>query len=84
MLEDMTVPAHRDWRFVIEIQWAENGAVGDGGRTECWEIRCCLLYTSWVACMGRAMEDEGIDPALVERLLQAFFGVADWMRNREG
>lgn len=34
--------------------------------------------------MGRAMEDEGIDPALVERLLQAFFGVADWMRNREG
>ena len=38
----------------------------------------------WVACMGRAMEDEGIEPALVERLLQSFFGVADWMRNREG
>lgn len=38
----------------------------------------------WVTCMGRAMQDEGIAPALVERLLQSFFGVADWMRNREG
>ena len=51
MLEDMTVPAHRDWRFVIEIQWAENGAVGDGGRTECWEIRCFqLLLRLYVSC----------------------------------
>ncbi len=36
----------------------------------------------WVACMGRAMQDQQIDPALVERLLHSFFGVADWMRNR--
>ncbi|ADP15318.1 bacterial-like globin family protein 2 [Achromobacter xylosoxidans A8] len=38
----------------------------------------------WVTCIGRAMEDQGIEPALVDRLLQSFYGVADWMRNREG
>ncbi|CAJ49866.1 group II truncated hemoglobin [Bordetella avium] len=38
----------------------------------------------WVACMGRAMQDQEIAPALVERLLHSFFGVADWMRNRAG
>ncbi len=38
----------------------------------------------WVTCMGRAMEDQGIDPALIDRLLQSFYGVADWMRNRAG
>lgn len=51
MLEDMTVPAHCDWRFVIEIQWAEDGAEGDGGRTECWEISCIqLLLRLYVSC----------------------------------
>ena len=30
------------------------------------------------------MEDQGIAPPLVERLLESFYGVADWMRNREG
>lgn len=38
----------------------------------------------WLACMGRAMQDEGLPPELVDRLLEAFFGVADWMRNRDG
>lgn len=38
----------------------------------------------WVICIGRAMEDQGIAPALAERLLESFYGVADWMRNREG
>ncbi|MGY6271087.1 group II truncated hemoglobin [Achromobacter denitrificans] len=38
----------------------------------------------WVTCMGRAMEDQDIEPALVDRLLESFYGVADWMRNREG
>jgi hemoglobin len=38
----------------------------------------------WVVCMGRAMQDQEIEPALVERLVQSFYGVADWMRNREG
>ena len=38
----------------------------------------------WSTCIGRAMEDEGIEPVLVERLLESFYGVADWMRNREG
>ena len=26
----------------------------------------------WVTCMGRALEDEGIEPALVDRLLESF------------
>jgi len=30
------------------------------------------------------MEDEGIEPVLIERLLESFYGVADWMRNRAG
>ncbi|WP_459618032.1 group II truncated hemoglobin [Bordetella sp. 2513F-2] len=38
----------------------------------------------WVACMGRAMQDEGVPPALLDRILHAFYGVADWMRNRAG
>src|SRR5690606_2209367 len=38
----------------------------------------------WVACMGRAMQDQQLPPALVDRLLQAFYGTADWMRNRAG
>ncbi|KCV21873.1 globin, protozoan/cyanobacterial family [Bordetella pertussis H934] len=38
----------------------------------------------WVACMGRAMQDQQLPAALVGRLLQAFYGTADWMRNRAG
>ena len=38
----------------------------------------------WVACMGQAMHDQGVPEALLERIIQAFYGVADWMRNREG
>lgn len=36
----------------------------------------------WVVCMGRAMQDIDVEPALAERLLQSFFQTADWMRNR--
>jgi hemoglobin len=36
----------------------------------------------WMACMMSAMEELKIDPALAERLVQSFFGTADWMRNR--
>ena len=35
----------------------------------------------WVACMGMAMQDLGLDPVLQERLLESFMGTADWMRN---
>ena len=35
----------------------------------------------WMACMLQAMQEQGVDPALAERLGQAFFGTADWMRN---
>lgn len=38
----------------------------------------------WVACMGLAMHDVGVEPVLAERLLASFFSTADWMRNREG
>lgn len=36
----------------------------------------------WMACMGRAMEEEGVEPGLREALLDALSGTADWMRNR--
>ena len=36
----------------------------------------------WMACMAQAMQDRAIDPTLAERLVQAFFGTADWMRNK--
>ena len=38
----------------------------------------------WLACMGQAMADRGIDPALAQRLGASFFGTADWMRNKGG
>jgi len=38
----------------------------------------------WVACMGRAMQDQGVPQDMLDRILHSFFGVADWMRNREG
>ena len=36
----------------------------------------------WLACMGQAMGEEGVPVALRERLHEAFFNTADWMRNR--
>jgi hemoglobin len=36
----------------------------------------------WMACMVQAMEACSVEPALAERLAQAFSGTADWMRNR--
>lgn len=38
----------------------------------------------WLACMGQAMTDQAIDPALAQKLAESFFGTADWMRNRGG
>jgi hemoglobin len=35
----------------------------------------------WMACMKQAMAEERFDAALAERLANAFFGTADWMRN---
>jgi hemoglobin len=37
---------------------------------------------AWLACMLQAMEDEGIEQAMREALLKAFYGTADWMRNK--
>lgn len=36
----------------------------------------------WVACMDQAMSELSVAPDLRERLKQAFFGTADWMRNQ--
>lgn len=36
----------------------------------------------WLACMGQAMRELSIDPAMAERLATSFFTTADWMRNR--
>lgn len=36
----------------------------------------------WVTCMGRAMTDVGVPDGLFDRLLESFYGTADWMRNR--
>lgn len=38
----------------------------------------------WMACMMSAMQEQGVEPALADRLAQAFFGTADWMRNQGG
>jgi len=36
----------------------------------------------WMGCMLQAMQDEGVEPALAQRLAEALYGTADWMRNR--
>lgn len=38
----------------------------------------------WLACMAQAMRELDTDPALSDRLVEAFHGTADWMRNRSG
>ena len=38
----------------------------------------------WLACMGQAMGDQALDPALAQKLAESFFGTADWMRNKGG
>ena len=38
---------------------------------------------AWMACMIHAMEETGVDDRLRAALAQAFFGTADWMRNRQ-
>ena len=38
----------------------------------------------WLTCMRQAMTESQLDPVLVERLDQAFFQTADWMRNQHG
>ncbi len=40
-----------------------------------------LERDQWLACMAQAMQDVGVEPALVQRLEASFFQTADWMRN---
>jgi hemoglobin len=37
-----------------------------------------------MACMMQAMQEQQLDEALAQRLAEAFFGTADWMRNKGG
>jgi hemoglobin len=37
----------------------------------------------WLLCMARAMQDLDYPTKRSDRLLEVFFGVADWMRNRD-
>jgi hemoglobin len=41
-----------------------------------------LERDQWLICMGRAMQDVGVPEPLQQRLLEAFFNTADWMRNQ--
>lgn len=43
-----------------------------------------LERDQWLACMDQAMGETGVDQALRQRLRDAFFQTADWMRNRGG
>ena len=43
-----------------------------------------LERDQWLTCMAQAMRELDIDPALSDRLAEAFHGTADWMRNRAG
>ena len=36
----------------------------------------------WLACMQQAMTELQLEPAMSQRLAEAFFNTADWMRNR--
>lgn len=38
----------------------------------------------WLRCMALAMQDVHLDESLQERLMQAFYQTADWMRNTHG
>jgi len=38
----------------------------------------------WLACMEQPMVEQGVADDLRQPLRQAFFHVADWMRNRAG
>ena len=35
----------------------------------------------WMACMGQALREQGIDESLAQALARALYGTADWMRN---
>jgi len=39
---------------------------------------------AWLACMGGALTETVADAALREELFQAFFKLADWVRNQPG
>jgi len=36
----------------------------------------------WMSCMQQAMSELAVDVTLAAQLAQAFYGTADWMRNR--
>jgi hemoglobin len=43
-----------------------------------------LERDQWLACMAFALQDCGVQDPLHTRLMESFFGTADWMRNTDG
>ncbi len=37
----------------------------------------------WILCMHQAMTEIGVEAGLQQQLIEALYGVADWMRNKE-
>ncbi|MDO5679394.1 MAG: group II truncated hemoglobin [Pelistega sp.] len=42
-----------------------------------------LERDQWLQCMAQAMQDQAVPEPIYEKMLAAFYGIADWMRNRE-
>lgn len=40
-----------------------------------------LERDQWLACMIQALQELQVEPGLAQRLAEALFGTADWMRN---
>jgi hemoglobin len=40
-----------------------------------------LERDQWMACMIQALDERAIDSALAQKLAEALYGTADWMRN---
>lgn len=36
----------------------------------------------WILCMHQAMTEIGVEAGLQQQLIEALYGVADWMRNK--
>lgn len=42
-----------------------------------------LERDQWLQCMAQAMLDQDIAEPIRDKMLAVFFGIADWMRNRD-
>ena len=70
-----------EWLADLGYQTRQPGYGSETGDT-LGEILDSPERDAWLACMLQAMEDTGVEEKLRASLLKAFFGTADWMRNR--